>query len=245
MVRRDLVRSRTEAQALIAEARVVVRGIPTPKSASLVAADTPITISPDERRWVSRGALKLLAALEEFAIEVEGKKAIDVGASTGGFTEVLMDAGARSVLALDVGRGQLHESLRADDRVTNLERTNVRHIEVRRIGGPYPIAVADLSFISLCTVASKLAELTTEDADLIVLVKPQFEASKSEVGRGGVVRDPEVRRRAIRKVAGCLAEVGLKGQGLLESPIRGGDGNLEYLLWLRKDRAMADLEVDQ
>jgi 23S rRNA (cytidine1920-2'-O)/16S rRNA (cytidine1409-2'-O)-methyltransferase len=197
----------------------------------------------DERRWVSRGALKLLAALDAFAVDINGKTVLDVGSSTGGFTEVALDAGAERLVALDVGKAQLHESLKRNPRVTSLERTNFRLVDTSGIGGPFPIIVADLSFISLCAVAGKLAEAAMEDADLILLVKPQFEAGKRKVGRGGIVREHSVRAEAVIKVIDCLAEAGLGARGLIRSPIEGRDGNVEYLLWLRKGEVGLPLEV--
>ncbi|MFZ0627358.1 MAG: TlyA family RNA methyltransferase [Acidimicrobiia bacterium] len=243
MVRRDLARSRADAQRLILDEKVIVKGMPTPKPASLIDADTPVDLVTTEKRWVSRGAFKMRAGLEVFPVDVNGKAALDVGSSTGGFTEVLLDAGVASVIALDVGRGQLHESLRADPRVTSMERTNFRLVDVARIGGPREVVVADLSFISLCTVASKLAEACSPDGDLIVLVKPQFEAGKRDVPRGGVIRDPEVRRQAVIGVIECLADAGIGARGVIRSPIEGGDGNVEYLLWLRHGPSDAVLEV--
>jgi 23S rRNA (cytidine1920-2'-O)/16S rRNA (cytidine1409-2'-O)-methyltransferase len=242
-VRRDLARSKTEAQQLISESKVVVGGMPTPKAASLVAADTPIELVSEERRWVSRGALKLIAALEAFPIDLGGKKVLDVGSSTGGFTEVALDRGAASVTALDVGRAQLHESLSRDPRVVSIERTNFRLVDVDDLGAPFPVVVADLSFISLCTVAGKLAAACADGGDLVLLVKPQFEAGKGQVGRGGVVRDQTIRDRVVRQVIGCLGEVGLGAVGLIRSPIEGRDGNVEYLLWLRKGEPGLGLEV--
>jgi 23S rRNA (cytidine1920-2'-O)/16S rRNA (cytidine1409-2'-O)-methyltransferase len=210
----------------------------------LVSPDTPIELVSDEKRWVSRGAHKLLAALEAFSVDPEGKDALDVGASTGGFTEVLLASGARSVTALDVGRAQLHESLRSDPRVDSLERTNFRLIDPAILEkAPFPIVVADLSFISLCAVAINLARATADGGDLVLLVKPQFEAGKGEVGGGGVVRSQETRDRAIRKVLDCLHEAGLGARGIIRSPIEGRDGNIEYLLWLRKGEESLDLEV--
>jgi 23S rRNA (cytidine1920-2'-O)/16S rRNA (cytidine1409-2'-O)-methyltransferase len=210
----------------------------------LVSPDTPIELVSDEKRWVSRGAHKLLAALEAFSVDPEGKDALDVGASTGGFTEVLLASGARSVTALDVGRAQLHESLRSDPRVDSLERTNFRLIDPAILTkAPFPIVVADLSFISLCAVATNLAGATADGGDLVLLVKPQFEAGKGEVGGGGVVRSQETRDRAIRKVLDCLHEAGLGARGIIRSPIEGRDGNIEYLLWLRKGEESLDLEV--
>jgi 23S rRNA (cytidine1920-2'-O)/16S rRNA (cytidine1409-2'-O)-methyltransferase len=218
--------------------------MPVPKPASLVSADTPIELVSDEKRWVSRGAHKLLAALDAFPVDPEGKDALDVGASTGGFTEVLLAAGARSVTALDVGRAQLHESLRADPRVDSMERTNFRLVDpVSLERSPFSIVVADLSFISLCAVAANLAAVSTDKGDLILLVKPQFEAGKGEVGRGGVVRRPETRDRVVDEVCECLERVGLGARGIIRSPIEGRDGNVEYLLWLRKGEDRIALEV--
>lgn len=217
--------------------------MPTPKPASLVADDTPIQLVSEEMRWVSRGAGKLLGALDAFPVEMEGKRVLDVGSSTGGFTQVALERGAESVVALDVGRAQLHESLLRDPRVTSMERTNFRSVDPARIGAAFPVIVADLSFISLCTVAANLAAAAAPEADLILLVKPQFEAGKGQVGHGGVVRDREVRERAVREVIRCLGEVGLGARGLIRSPIEGRDGNVEYLLWLRKGEEGLALEV--
>jgi 23S rRNA (cytidine1920-2'-O)/16S rRNA (cytidine1409-2'-O)-methyltransferase len=218
--------------------------MPAPKPASLVSADTPIELLSDEKRWVSRGAHKLLAALEAFPVDPKGKDALDVGASTGGFTEVLLAAGARSVTALDVGKAQLHESLRADPRVDSLERTNFRIIDPGSLErSPFSIVVADLSFISLCAVAANLAAVSRDRGDLILLVKPQFEAGKGEVGGGGVVRRQETRDRVVDEVCECLEQAGLGARGIIRSPIEGRDGNVEYLLWLRKGEDRIALEV--
>jgi len=222
---------------------VLVKGMPTPKPASLVAPDTPIEMVGNERRWVSRGAHKLLAALASFPVDPKGKTALDVGSSTGGFTEVLLDAGAVEVVALDVGRAQLHESLARDPRVVSRERTNFRTVDIGEIGGPFSLIVADLSFISLCTVTDKLVEAATATADLVLLVKPQFEAGKEQVPRGGVVRDEVVRAQTVRKVIDCTTEAGLGARGVIRSPIEGGDGNVEYLLWLRRGEVSLSLEV--
>lgn len=242
-MRRELARSRAEAQDLISKSRVLVGGMPTPKAATMVAPDTPIQLVSDERRWVSRGALKLLAALEAFPVQFDGKRVLDVGSSTGGFTEVALEHGAESVTALDVGRAQLHESLQADPRVVSLERTNFRTADLEEVGAPFPVIVADLSFISLCTVSEQLAWAVETGGELILLVKPQFEAGKGQVGRGGVVRDLSVREQAVRKVIGCLGDAGLGALGLIRSPIEGRDGNVEYLLWLRKGEEGHELEV--
>lgn len=243
-MRRELAASRGEAHRLISERRVRVGGIPTPKPASLVAPDTPIELSSAEAGWVSRGAHKLLAALAVFPLALTGKRVLDVGASTGGFTQVALHAGASGVVALDVGRGQLHERLASDPRVVSMERTNFRHVVVEDIGGPFPVVLADLSFISLCTVATKLAEAATEGGDLVVLVKPQFEAGRGTVGKGGVVRDPSARAESLQKVIACLAGAGLGALGVIPSPLPGTGGNIEYLLWLRKGEQGRELEVE-
>jgi 23S rRNA (cytidine1920-2'-O)/16S rRNA (cytidine1409-2'-O)-methyltransferase len=244
LVRRELARSRSDAQELIAGSRVVVGGMPTPKPSSLVSPDTPIELTSDEKQWVSRGAQKMLAALDAFPVDPEGRDVLDVGASTGGFTEVMLARGARAVMALDVGRGQLHESLRSDPRVISRERTNFRLIDPGSLeGAPFPLVTADLSFISLCAVASNLAAVAADGADLILLVKPQFEAGKGEIGSGGVVRGQETRERAVEKVLACLASAGLGARGIIRSPIEGRDGNVEYLLWLRKGEDRLPLEV--
>ena len=219
--------------------------MPTPKPASLVSADTPISVVSEERKWVSRGAFKLLAALDAFPVDPTGKSVLDIGASTGGFTEVALERGARSVTALDVGRAQLHEHLRGDSRVVSLERTNFRLVDVAHLDGPYPLIVADLSFISLCAVAEKLDESAADGADLVLLVKPQFEAGKGKVGHGGVIRDHAVREQAVRKVIECLEEAGMGARGIIRSPIEGRDGNVEYLLWLRKGDEGIALEVPE
>lgn len=220
-----------------------MKGIPTPKPATMVDPGTPIELTSQERRWVSRGAIKLLAALDEFPVQVEGKTVLDVGASTGGFTEVALAAGAEAVVAIDVGRAQLHESLQRDPRVRSVERTNFRLVHPEDLGGPFPVVVADLSFISLCTVATRLSEAVVDGGDLIVLVKPQFEAGRSQVGKGGVVRDQVVRVGTVHKVIDCMAGVGIGAMGVIKSPIEGGDGNVEYLLWLRKGSPGNPLEV--
>lgn len=244
MLRRDLVASRTEAQRLIGEGKVEVRGVPTPKAATLVTRDTPISVVDPDPGYVGRGALKLEGALEAFGVAVAGRHALDVGASTGGFTEVLLRRGASRVVALDAGRGQLHAKLRADPRVTPMERTNVRYTTPADTGGSFPLIVADLSFISLCTVAPALAALAEPGADLILLVKPQFEAGREEVGKGGVVRDQEVRRRAVEKVIACLDHAGIGAVAAVPSVIEGADGNREVFLWARSGvPARPDLEV--
>jgi len=185
-------------------------------------------------RFVSRGGEKLAAALEHFHIDVGGRSALDAGASTGGFTDCLLQHGATRIVAVDVGRGQLHERLRNDPRVTVLERTNVRHLTPDRVGGRFPVVTADLSFISLRTVAPNLVGLAVPGGDLVVLVKPQFEAGRTEVSRGrGVIRDPAVWKRAVDDVAAAFAAEGSDMMGTMRSPLTGADGNVEFLMHVR------------
>jgi 23S rRNA (cytidine1920-2'-O)/16S rRNA (cytidine1409-2'-O)-methyltransferase len=230
-VRRGLAPSREQAQEAIAAGRVTVGGAPATKPARLVAAGEPIALSGPGPRFVSRGGEKLDAALEHFRIDVEGRRALDAGASTGGFTDCLLQRGAREVVAVDVGYGQLHERLRADPRVQLHERTNVRALDAAAIGGAVDIVVADLSFISLRTVASALLACAAPGADLVLLVKPQFEAGREEAARGkGVIRDPEVHDRVVGEVASALEGLGAAIMGSVQSPITGADGNVELLL---------------
>ncbi len=236
-------RSRAEAQSLIREGKVSVGGVANPKPATSVDQQTPISIDESLRRWVSRGALKLLAALEEFGIDVGGRDAIDVGASTGGFTEVLLDRGAAAVVALDVGHGQLDPNLCDDPRVVVMESTDIRSLESFDLPFKPSVVVCDVSFISLCLVAPSLAQAASRDADFVLLVKPQFESGADALNRRGVVTNPETRRRAVTEVMSCLVEAGLFPQAIRESPLKGAKGNVEYLLWLRMDRQQADVEV--
>jgi 23S rRNA (cytidine1920-2'-O)/16S rRNA (cytidine1409-2'-O)-methyltransferase len=230
LVRRGLLGSRRQAVEAITAGRVRVGGSPAPAPARLVAADEPIQVTGDPPRFVSRGGEKLAAALERFDVEVRGRRALDAGASTGGFTDCLLQAGAVHVDAVDVGRGQLAWSLRDDPRVTVRERTNVRHLEPDDLGGPVDLTVADLSFISLLTVAPALARCTRPDGDLVLLVKPQFEAGRARIGKGGVVRDPAVHRAVLHEVRDGLRDAGLHGVDVMVSPLRGADGNVEFLV---------------
>ena len=217
LVRRELTTSRTEAQALIAANRVLVNGSVADKPARQVAAGDALVVDGPPARFVGRGAEKLDHALDAFGIDVSGMRALDAGASTGGFTDCLLQRGARHVVALDVGRGQLHERLRADPRVTNLERHNVRHADVEQIGGPVDIVVGDLSFISLQLVIPTLVELCQPGSPMVLLVKPQFEAGRQEVDRGrGIITDPEIHDRVRAEVEMALVAshcdvVGLDG----------------------------------
>lgn len=227
LVRRGLASSRASARDLIVAGRVTVGGAPAFKPARLVDPAEALLVTADPPRYVSRGGQKLEAALAEFAVEVAGSRVIDVGASTGGFSDCLLQHGAACVVALDVGRNQLHERLRADSRVSCRERTDVRCLDPDEIGGAAQLVVADLSFISLRAVADDLARLAS--AQLIVLVKPQFEVGRAAASRGrGVIREPALWCRAIIDVCRALQAAGAAIMGLMVSPVTGRDGNVEF-----------------
>jgi 23S rRNA (cytidine1920-2'-O)/16S rRNA (cytidine1409-2'-O)-methyltransferase len=236
LVRRGLARSREQAGELVASGRVTVAGQRAAKAATQVMRDAPISIADTgEPGYVSRGGHKLAGALAVFGpagLTVAGRACLDAGASTGGFTDVLLRAGAAHVVAADVGYGQLAWSLRTDPRVTVLDRVNVRTLEqVTPVPG---LVVADLSFISLTLVLPALVASAAPDADFVLLVKPQFEVGKGRVGAGGVVRDSEDRADAVRTVAAAAGQLGLGVQGITASPLPGPAGNVEYFLWLRR-----------
>jgi 23S rRNA (cytidine1920-2'-O)/16S rRNA (cytidine1409-2'-O)-methyltransferase len=239
LVRRGLARSREHAVELIAEGRVAVSGRAATKPATGVDAATPVVVrtDPDRPSWVSRGAHKLLGALDAFPVVVERRRALDAGASTGGFTEVLLSRGAAEVVAVDVGYGELAWSLRTDDRVHVLERTNVRGLTPEEIGGPVDLVVADLSFISLRLVLPALTSCAHPEADLLPMVKPQFEVGRERLGSGGVVREPAHRADAVLEVGRAAAELGWGTAGVVASPLPGPAGNVEFFLWLRRDAA--------
>jgi 23S rRNA (cytidine1920-2'-O)/16S rRNA (cytidine1409-2'-O)-methyltransferase len=242
LVRRGLARSRQQAAELIGAGKVSIDGMPAVKPGTAVAATAALIVADDgERRWVSRGAHKLIGALDAFGIEVAGRRCLDAGASTGGFTEVLLDRGAAEVVAADVGYGQLAWSLRSDSRVIVVERTNVRDLSPEAIGGRVDLVVADLSFISLSTVLPALAGCAGPGADIVPMVKPQFEVGKGQVGAGGVVHDPGMRADSVLAVAARAGELGWHTVDVTASPLPGPSGNVEYFLWLRADtdRALA------
>lgn len=231
LVRRGLTGSRTEAQQLIAADRVLVNGAVADKSARQVAVDDALVIEGPPPRFVGRGAEKLDHALDVFDLDVAGTRALDAGASTGGFTDCLLQRGARHVVALDVGHGQLHERLRGDPRVTNLERTNVRHVAADDIGGLVEVVVADLSFISLTLVIPALTSVCQPGSSMVLLVKPQFEAGRREVDRGrGIITDPAIHDRVRAEIDAALAAAGCETRGWTRSPITGADGNVEFLV---------------
>jgi 23S rRNA (cytidine1920-2'-O)/16S rRNA (cytidine1409-2'-O)-methyltransferase len=240
LVRRGLAPSREAAGDAIRAGRVLIAGAVAAKPATLVSSADPVTLAGPARRWASRGGDKLAPALERLGVEVAGHRCLDAGASTGGFTDVLLAAGAAQVVAVDVGYGQLDLRLRQDPRVLVLDRTNVRDLDAEPIGGPVDLTVADLSFISLRLVVPVLARLTRPGGDLVLLVKPQFEAGRDAVGRGGVVRDPAARAAAVRAVADAAAAGGLGVAGICPSPLPGPAGNLELFLHLRAGAAPLD-----
>jgi 23S rRNA (cytidine1920-2'-O)/16S rRNA (cytidine1409-2'-O)-methyltransferase len=245
LVRRGLVGSRAEARTAIDGGLVTVGGRPAPKPSTLVGTDEALDVRGVARRFVSRGGEKLDAALDRFEIDVRGRDALDAGASTGGFTDVLLRRRASRVAAVDVGYGQLAWSLRSDARVTVLERTNVRDLTPTHLPFAPSIVVADLSFISLRLVLDALAAVALAEADYVLLVKPQFEAGPADVGRGGVVRDPEVWRRAIEGVADAVHASGLEPARVISSPIVGPAGNVEFLLWARGGARAAALDDER
>ena len=242
LVRRSLARSREHAQALIADGRVTVSGQTATKAATGVEAGTPVVVrtDPDEPSWVSRGAHKLIGALDAFGVDLTGTRVLDAGASTGGFTEVSLSRGARQVVAVDVGYGELAWSLRTDERVVVHERTNVRTLTPEAIDGPVDVVVADLSFISLRLVLPALTACTDSAGELLPMVKPQFEVGRERLGTGGVVRDPEHRADAVLTVATAAAALGWGTAGVVASPLPGPAGNVEFFLRLRRDAAPPD-----
>lgn len=235
LVQRGLAASRSAARNAIRDGHVVVDGATAHKPAQMVAVTAEIELAAAGGRYVGRGAHKLAAALGGFGVMVAGKTAIDVGSSTGGFTEVLLENGAASVVALDVGRDQLHAKLRKDRRVVVREGTNVRDADVEALGGPFDVVTADLSFISLQVVAPDLERLGSIGADWVVLVKPQFEVGEGGLTKNGLVLSGTARGRALVEVMSAFAAVGLVAVGVMASPISGGTGNREALLWLRRE----------
>lgn len=232
LVHRHLVPSRTEAQSMIDSGRVLVNGAVAAKPAHLVAPGDAVLVTGPPRRFVSRGGEKLLAALETFTISVEGVVAVDAGASTGGFTDCLLQLGARHVISVDVGHGQMHPNIRNDARVRVLEKFNVRHLDSTTLGESVDIVVADLSFISLRSVIPALVSVLHDGGQLILLIKPQFEVGRKEVSRGkGIVTDPDLQESACAEVVAACEKEGIEVVGVIPSPILGQEGNREFLLY--------------
>jgi len=239
LVRRKIARSREQAVEMIRAGRVYVGGFRALKPATVVEPEASIRVEEAaDDDWASRGAHKLLGALEAFeprGLSVAGKKVLDAGASTGGFTDVLLRRDAAEVVAADVGYGQLIWRLQNDPRVRVLDRTNVRTLTPEQTGGPCDVMVGDLSFISLRLTLPAIADCLRDGADLLPMVKPQFEVGKDRLGSGGVVRSPQLRAEVTREVAEFAAGLGLSCRGVVASPLPGPSGNVEYFLWLVKD----------
>lgn len=232
LVARGLARSRAQAGELIREGVVLVDGRAVGKPSHQVADAALIDLTRGVDRWVGRAALKLLRALELWPIRVAGRRCLDVGASTGGFTQVLLEHGAAQVTALDVGHGQLDAAIAGDPRVIDLPGTNIRDVEAAELGGQFDVVVCDLSFISLSVALPAIRPLVADAGDLVVLVKPQFEVGRERLGRSGVVTSRHERHRVLRDIHSTATELGLDVRAGAPSPIRGGHGNVEFLLWL-------------
>ncbi len=244
LVRRNLAPSRTRAQADIAAGRVRVGGAPAGKAARLVHPGEAIVVEGPGPRFVSRAGIKLDAALDRFGVDVAGRRVLDAGASTGGFSDCVLQRGAASVVAVDVGYGQLHERVADDPRVQVLDRTNVRSLDPTEVGPPADVVVADLSFISLRLVLDALLGVLAPDGDLVTLVKPQFEAGRQVVSKGkGIVTDPEVWSDVLAEVTSALSVRGATIMGLMPSPISGSDGNVEFVLHARPGSPAPEAEV--
>jgi len=231
LVGRGLSESRERAQAVIFAGQVLVSGQKIDKAGALVPEDAELRVLGESLPYVSRGGLKLEAALKGFRVAAEGKVALDVGASTGGFTDCLLQFGAKKVYAVDVGYGQMAWKLRQDARVVTIERTNMRQIDPSLLPEPIDIAVADVSFISLEKVVPGILKFLKPGGEIIALIKPQFEVGKGQVGKGGIVRDEAARTAAVNRITDYLGGLGLEVKGIIPSPITGQDGNVEYLIY--------------
>ena len=229
LVERGLTDTRSKAQSLIMARRVLVNGTFVDKAGANVADDDVVAIAELEHPWVGRGGMKLAGAVEQFGISVAGKVCADIGASTGGFTDVMLKNGATKVYAIDVGYGQLDQSLRNDPRVVNREKVNARYLDAGSFDEPIEFVSIDVSFISLKLILPAVAEFLR--GEMVALIKPQFEVGKSDVGKGGIVRDDAKRSAAVESVVEFAKEIGFEVKGLIESPIKGAEGNVEYLMW--------------
>jgi len=238
LVERGLVESRERGQAIIIAGQVLVNGQKQEKSGALVPIDADIRILGDTNPYVSRGGLKLEAALKEFRISVEGRTALDVGASTGGFTDCMLQQGCAKVYAVDVGYGQLAWKLRQDPRVVVIERTNIRDMDQSLVPDPIDIVVVDASFISLEKIVPSILQFLDNGSEIIALIKPQFEVGKGQVGKGGIVRDEALRAAVVEKVTMFFQRSGLDVKGVIPSPITGQDGNVEYLIHAVRQSAL-------
>jgi len=232
LVDRKLAPSRQRARALIMAGKVVVDENRVEKPGTQVWPDADIRLKGEDIPFVSRGGVKLDRALEVFGIDPQGKRAIDVGASTGGFTDCLIQRGVAEVFAVDVGYGQLAWKLRQDARVVNLERRNIRYLDLQEIGEPVELIVVDTSFISIQKFLLRLRHMVREDGDIVILIKPQFEVGKGKVEKGGIIRDHEAHKRVVERVRHEAREIGLETRGVIESPLKGAKGNKEFFIHL-------------
>jgi 23S rRNA (cytidine1920-2'-O)/16S rRNA (cytidine1409-2'-O)-methyltransferase len=230
LVARGVVLSRERARALIMAGKVLVDENRVEKPGAQVRSDAHICLRREDFPFVSRGGVKLERALGVFGIDPKGKRAVDVGASTGGFTDCLLQKGALKVFAVDVGYGQLAWKLQQDPRVVNLERRNIRYLDFREIGEPVDLIVVDTSFISVRKFLERLCQIVMDSGDIVILIKPQFEVGKGEVEKGGIVRDPEKQIRVVRKIQQWALDLGLRVKGVVESPLKGVKGNREFFI---------------
>lgn len=234
LVERGLVDTRSKAQSLIMARRVLVNGQFVDKAGANVTDDDEVRVAELEHPWVGRGGMKLAHAVQQFAIELDGKVCADIGASTGGFTDVMLKHGAKKVYAIDVGYGQLDVSLRNDPRVVNREKVNARYLQPENFDDPIDFVSVDVSFISLKLILPAVAGFLR--GQLVALIKPQFEVGKHEVGKGGIVRDEAKRTAAVESVVAFARTEGFEVKGVIESPIKGAEGNVEYLMYAIKER---------
>lgn len=235
LVDRGFVRSRERAKAFVMEGKVIVDGECITKAGTLVLPGAEIRLKDDDIPYVSRGGLKLEGALDHFRIDPAGKTVMDIGSSTGGFTDCILKKGAKKVYAIDVGYGQFDWSLRKDPRIVLFEKTNIRYLEKDRVPESIDLAVIDVSFISLLKVLPKTIEFLHDNGEVLALVKPQFEVGRESVEKGGIIRDEKKRMAAVDTVREGAGQIGLRAVGVYESPVRGQKGNREYFLYLRRD----------
>ncbi|WP_407399737.1 TlyA family RNA methyltransferase [Anaerovibrio sp.] len=245
LVKKNLVQSRERAKTTIMAGMVIVDGNKIDKAGTMVKETADIRVLGNQIPYVSRGGLKLEKAIKEFGVELKGKVTADIGASTGGFTDCMLQNGAVKVFAIDVGYGQLAWSLRTDERVVNMERTNVRNVTPEDIGQFIDLASIDVAFISLEKVLPAVKAMLKPDGQVVALIKPQFEAGKEKVGKKGVVRDPKVHLEVIHKVIDIAREMDFVTKKLTFSPVKGPEGNIEYLVWLTKDKDADDNVTDE
>lgn len=234
LVLKGIIDSRERAKALIMEGKILINGMPATKAGAIINQDAVIELKGEGIPYVSRGGLKLEAAINHFNLDLKDKIAMDVGVSTGGFTDCMLQKGAKKIYCIDVGYGQIAWSLRNDPRIILYERTNIRYLEKEKIPDAIDIATVDVSFISLTKVVPKVVEFLKESGEILMLVKPQFEVGKGKVGKGGIVRDEEQRIKAVESVKTMLRESGLNTIGTFQSPIPGQKGNVEYFLYMKR-----------